>query len=77
MRILIMKNRRITVSIVANELDWGIWINGFELQSPYYVHIRTITFEKGMIAHPPPLFLRAISLIVSQLFFHKNGFGNK
>ena len=34
--------------LMIKELDWGIVVSGFELQSRYYVHFRTNTLGKGM-----------------------------
>ena len=34
--------------VAANVLDCDIIVNGFELQSGYYVHFRTINLGKGM-----------------------------
>ena len=42
----------------------------FELQSLYYVHFRTNTLEKGKGSLDP----QAMDLIVSLVFFYKDGF---
>ena len=62
-----------TCGEMAKVLDCGLEVSEFELQSCYYVHFRTNTFEKAM----NPLILRAVGKIVSLLFFYKDGFGIK
>ena len=58
---------------MVKTLDSIIVVTEFKLQSSYYVHFRTNTFEKGM----KPLILPTLGCIVSQLFFYKDGFGIK
>ena len=49
--------------IMAKLLDY---VNEFNLQSSYYIHFQTNTFGKGM---------NLLSLLVPQLFVHKDVFG--
>ena len=55
--------------VVAKVLACDIVGNKFELQSRYYVDVLTNTLKKGM--NPPWAIL---SLIVTLLFFYKDGF---
>ena len=57
--------------LVTNVLDCNIVVSEFELQSIYYVHVRTNTPGKGMNPHIFPF----MGYIVQLLFFYKNGFG--
>ena len=58
---------------MVKEMDCGIVVREFVLQSRYYVHFRTNTLGKGM----NPLILPAMGLKVPLLFFKENGFGIK
>ena len=60
-------------SIIVKALDSRIKVNGFELQSRYYVHFQSNTRGKGMNS----LILPAMGLIVQLLFFYKGGIGIK
>ena len=50
---------------MVKAMDCGIVVSEFVLQSPYYVHFRSNTFEKGM----NPLILPAMGQIVPLQFF--------
>ena len=51
--------------VVVKDMDCGIVVSEFELQSRYYVHFRANTLGKGM----NPLILPAMGKIVALLFF--------
>ena len=53
------------------QLDYGIVISKFELQSLYYVHFRTNTLEKSM----KPRILPAMGYIAPLLYFAKDSIG--
>ena len=59
--------------VVANVLDCDFEVSEFEFPSCYNFHFRTRTLRKGM----NPFIPRAMGLIVSSLFFYKDGFGIK
>ena len=59
----------IPCDVVVNVPDGDIVGSQFELQSRYYVHFRTDTFEKGI----QPLF----PYVVLLLFLYSDGFGLK
>ena len=59
--------------IIVKEIDCGLVISEFELQSRYYVHFRANTLGKGMNPLIPP----AMGQILSLLFFKKDDFGIK
>ena len=59
---------------MAKVLVCGLSVTEFELQSNYYIHLRTNTLEKGMNLFIP---LPAMYKMISVLFFYKEGFGIK
>ena len=56
---------------MAKVLDYVLYVSKFKLQSRYY--FQTNNFGKGMNPYIPT----AMGLIVSLLFFYKDGFGIK
>ena len=67
-RIIWIVTGRRTHGVVANVLNCDIVVSEFELQSCFYVYIRTNTIGKYM----NPIVLSAIGEIVPLLFFYKN-----
>ena len=61
------------IGAMAKELDCGLDVSDFEIQSPYSVHFRTNTLRKGMNLLISP----ATGYIAPLLFFYKNAFGIK
>ena len=59
--------------VMVKELDRGIVVSEFELQSRYYSHFGINALGKGMDSHIPP----AMGEIASLLLFQKDCFGIK
>ena len=60
--------------VMVKELDHGIVVSEFKLQSRNYVHFQTNTFGKGMnLSNPPCYGLNTTSTV----FLKKGGFGIK
>ena len=59
--------------MVINVLIFDIIVSDFEIQSRYYIYIRTDTFGKGMNFFT----LLSKGLIVPLLSFYKKGFGSR
>ena len=58
---------------MVKAIDYGIAVSKFELQSFYYIYVRTNTIGKGMKL----LILLVIGRIVAQPFSEKDAFGIK